>query len=81
MVNAGLQPEPGARRAPQAQRHALSGPGAPSAGRLGFQRPDCALSDPNLAGMGSSIHAGPRPDPLFLDHDCQNLGKGMEFSA
>lgn len=45
VVSAGLQPVPGARRAPRAQRHAFSGPGAPSsAGRFGFQRPDCALS-------------------------------------
>ena len=46
-----------------------------------LQRPDCALSDPNLAAVGSSIRVGPRLDPLFLDHDCQNLGKGVESSA
>ena len=58
VVNAGLQLLPGARRAVQAQRHAFSGPGAPSAGRFGFQRPDCALSDPNLAAPGPTL---PRP--------------------
>lgn len=81
VVSAGLQPVPGARRAPRAQRHAFSGPGAPSAGRFGFQRHDCALSDPNLAAVGSSIRVGPRLDPLSLDHACQNLGKGVESSA
>lgn len=55
VVNAGLQPLPGARRALQAQRHAFSGPGAPSAGRFGFQRPDCALSDPSLAAPGPTL--------------------------
>ena len=37
---------------------ALGGPGAPSAGRFGFQRPDCALSDPSLAAPGPTL---PRP--------------------
>lgn len=46
VVNAGLQPVPGARRAPQAQRHAFSGPGAPSAGRFGSSAPTAPSQTP-----------------------------------